>query len=149
LVAALLILPVRTAFEYFQFWELHNNSISAFIRLSLHSLPFALIPWVTGAMTALLAQDSMWSTIKSRRQRRLLDGLIFGGGQAGSVLALWTVHRFMFSIEGMNRISIENVLPVSFAIGFLMGFLVLAAIREGSSLQQSTPKYGPPLLYAR
>jgi hypothetical protein len=150
LVAALLILPVRTAFEYFQFWDLHNNSISAFIQLSVHSLPFSLIPWVTGAMTALLAQDSMWSTIKSRKQRRILDGLIFGGGQAGSVLALWTVHRFMFSVEGMNRISIEGVLPVSFAIGFLMGFLVLAAIREGSSLRKSSPpRYGAPLLYAR
>jgi lipopolysaccharide/colanic/teichoic acid biosynthesis glycosyltransferase len=144
--AVLLALPIRVAFEYFQFRNLiHDEPISTFIGLSMHSLPWSLLPWVTGAVTALLAQDSMWSTIASPRQKQILDGLVFGGGQVLAILILWFIHQSkIFSVEGMDRFPIGFALPASFGIGFLMGYLVLGRIRDGFSLWQTRSRTTRP-----
>jgi hypothetical protein len=131
-IAALLEIPVRAVFDYFQFWEHHQGSISAFLLSSGSSLMWSLFPWVTGATTAFLAQDAVWNAMSSRLQKRVLDGLVFGGGWAAGVSVIWAVNHWGFRIDGMD-LPIEIGLPFSFGVGFLLGFLVLTEIRDGSS----------------
>jgi hypothetical protein len=153
LIPALLEIPVRGVFEYFQYGNgnQHQGSLSAFLLLSLTSLIWSLVPWVTGAMTALLAQDSIWSGISSWRQARILDGLVFGAGWTACTFAIWTAnHYWALHIDEFD-FPIKSGAPFSFGVGFLIGFLVLTEIRDGSSLREpiSRETATGALLYAR
>ena len=91
--------------------------------------------WVTGAITALLAQDTMWGSIPSQRRKRILDGLVFGTSWAVAFLVLWATNHWGFYVKAMNDLTIPKALPFTFGVGFLLGFFVLAKIRDGSSFR--------------
>src|SRR6516162_3710960 len=149
--AILLIAPVRVTFEYFELRAEHQGSISTFMLLSRNNLIFALMPWVTGAITALLAQDSMWGTISSERQKRVLDGLVFGTSWAAVFLVIWATNRWGFHVGMMDKVPIAIGLPFTFGVGFLLGFFVLSKIRDGSSFRTPIIRDVPigALSYAR
>jgi hypothetical protein len=136
LVTALLIFPVRAFFDYYQFW----GSDKAYSWVLLHNLPLSLFPWVTGALTALLAQESIWSKVSSTSAKRALDGVVFGIGMTAVVVLIFVIDRF-FPIAQMEslRLASGGIIPMivlsSFAFGFAIGFSVIAPIREGSSLR--------------
>ena len=109
------------------------------------------MPWVTGAITALLAQDSMWGTISSERQKRVLDGLVFGTSWAAVFLVIWATNRWGFHVGMMDKVPIAIGLPFTFGVGFLLGFFVLSKIRDGSSFRTPIIRDVPigALSYAR
>src|SRR6516225_6648306 len=120
--AILLIAPVRVTFEYFELRAEHQGSISTFILLSRNVLVvFIFWVWVTGAITALLAQDSMWGRIPSQRQKHVLDGLVFGTSWAGAFLVIWAANRWGLHVETMDKLPIAIGLPFTFGVGFLLG----------------------------
>lgn len=153
LIPALLEIPVRAVFEYFQYgnWNQHQESHSAVLLFSLTSLIWSMGPWVTGAMTAILAQDSIWNGISSGRQARILDGLVFGAGWAACAFLMWAANRsWGLHVDEFN-FAIQIGVLFSFGVGFLIGFLVLAEIRDASSLREpiSREAMTDALLYAR
>jgi hypothetical protein len=130
---ALLILPLQVYFDYNQFYARN------FAQVVLGDLPLLLFPWSIGTMTALLVQDSMWSSYKSRSMRRVLDGVVFGAGMVLAVLLIWVIHKMsdIPVMELLNSTStaviILGVFVCTFAFGFVIGYLAIARIRESSS----------------
>jgi hypothetical protein len=131
---ALLIFPLQAYFDYNQFYGRN------FAEVVLGNLPLLLFPWSIGTMTALLVQDSMWSSYKSRTTRRVLDGVLFGGGMTLVVLLIWAIHKMsdVPAMELLNPAStavlILGVFVTTFAFGFVIGYLAIDRIRESSSL---------------
>ena len=127
------ILPLQAYFDYNQFPDRH------FMRVVLGDLPLLLFPWSIGTMTALLVQDLMWSNQKSRQMKRVLDGVVFGAGMVVAVLLISAIHRMsdIPVMELLDRTStvviILGVFVCTFAFGFVIGYLVIARIRESSS----------------
>jgi hypothetical protein len=140
LLGALPILPLQVYFDYNQFPDRN------FWQVVLGDLPVLLFPWSIGTMTALLVQDSMWSGYKSRQMKRVLDGLVFGAGMVVAVLLISAIHRLsdIPVMELLNRTSIVvmvlGVFVCTFAFGFVIGYLVIARIREISSSSYVTDK---------
>jgi hypothetical protein len=90
-------------------------------------------------MTALLVQDSMWSSFKSRQTQRVMDGVTLGAGMMVTVLLISAIHRY-FDIpvmealdEASTAVVVIGVFVVTFAFGFVIGYLVIARIRESAS----------------
>jgi hypothetical protein len=133
--AMVLIAPVRAAFEYFELHAEHHGSIYNFILLSRNNLIFLLMPWVTGAITAILAQDNVWGNVPSQRNKHLLDGLVFGASWAAVFLVFWATNRWGFHVKAMDAVPFAIGLPFTFGVGFLLGFFALAKIRDGSSFR--------------
>jgi hypothetical protein len=133
LLVVLPILPLQAYFDYNQFPDRH------FMQVVLRDLPVLIFPWSIGTMTALLVQDSMWSNHKSRQVRRVLDGIVFGAGMVVAVLLISAIHRVsdVPVMELLNNTSnvvmFLGVFVCTFAFGFVIGYLVIARIRESSS----------------
>jgi hypothetical protein len=131
--SALLTFPLQLYFDYNQF---HDRN---FMRVLAGDLPLLLFPWSIGTMTALLAQDSMWSSFKSGRKRRVMDGVTFGAGMVLMVLLIWAINKIAHVpvMEALDKSStaviLLGVFAATFAFGFVIGYLVIARIRESSS----------------
>jgi hypothetical protein len=130
---ALLRFPLQAYFDYNQF---HTRN---FMQVLARDLPLLLYPWVIGTMTALLVQDSMWSSFKSRQTQRVMDGVTLGAGMMVTVLLISAIHRY-FDIpvmealdEASTAVVVIGVFVVTFAFGFVIGYLVIARIRESAS----------------
>jgi len=140
LLVVLPILPLQAYFDYNQFPDRH------FMQVVLGDLPVLLFPWSIGTMTALLVQDSMWSSYKSRQMKRVLDGVVFGAGMVVAVLLISAIHRVsdIPVMELLDRTStvviVLGVFVCTFAFGFVIGYLVIARIRESSSSSYVTDK---------
>lgn len=132
---ALLTFPVRVLFDYYQFKPQGTFGAAVVAEVAL-----SLFPWAIGAVTAVLVQDSVWSTIKSKRVRGVLDGVVFGAGMVLVVLLLWMINLVepMPQLEKMSAMSwlefIFGFFGASLGFGFVIGYFVMARIREASSL---------------
>jgi hypothetical protein len=135
-IAAILLLPARAVFEYYEYLDRHHGSISGFLQIFQQSLMFSLFTWATGAVTALLVQDSMWATVSSQRHRRVLDGLVFGIVWTAALCMIWAASRLGVPINGIDKIPVGSALPTTFGLGFLVGYLAISRMREASSLQR-------------
>jgi hypothetical protein len=130
---ALLIFPLQAYFDYNQF---HGRD---FRQVLAGDLPLLLFPWSIGTMTAMLVQDSMWSGFKSGRTKRVMDGVTFGAGMVLAVLLIWAINKIAHVpvMEALDKSStaviIVGVFVGTFAFGFVIGYLVIARIRERSS----------------
>ena len=135
LFAAVILVPICAIYDYYILWNEHEGSITQFGRLVVHSLVLCLFPWVTGATTALLVQDSMWGRISSSLRKRVLDGVVFGCAWATSVLIIWAINNWWFSVPGF---SVPIVVGLAFTaiVGFLLGMFVVNNLRESSSLRR-------------
>lgn len=134
LVAAL-IFPLQAYFDLIQFQG------RGFIHVVLGDLPLLFFPLCVGSMTALLSQDSMWSSFRSVPFRRVMDGIVFGAGMVLAVSGMWISHK-LFHVPVMealdkssNTVIVVGVFITTFAFGFVIGYLVVAQLRE------SAPRY--------
>lgn len=133
LCSAVLIFPVQAYFDFIQFPD------RPFPQVLLHDLPLLILPWGIGAMTALLIQDSVWDGFKSDRAKRVMDGALFATGLTLLVLLLLAVHKILHvpAMETVDHASarafVAGVLVSTFAFGFVIGYLVMARLREISS----------------
>ena len=130
ILTAFLMLPLRSVFDYFQYPE-------QFVHVFLHGLPLSFFSWSVGATTALLMQDAMWDQFKSVRMRRIMDAIVFGTCMVLSIMVLLTFHQF-FPIPQMAPMDKPGMVFVAFALsfslGFVIGYLVMARVREAASL---------------
>ena len=133
LLTALLVFPIQAYFDYNQF---HDR---VFLHVLVHDLPMLLYPWAAGTMTALLVQESMWSNFKPERTRRVMDGATFGAGITLASLLVWTIHRrsdvpvMEILKDASAAVIFVGLFVVSFAFGFVIGYLVMERLRKGSS----------------
>ena len=145
-IAAIVLLPARAIFEYYEYWDKHHGSMSDFLQIFQHSLTFSLFPWATGATTALLMQDLMWATISSQRHRRILDGLVFGIVWTAALCMIWAANRSGFPVNGMDNVPFGIALPTTFGLGVFVGYLAISRMREASSLQRPIISHLAPAL---
>jgi hypothetical protein len=137
LLSALLLFPVQVYFDYNQFYDRFPFAL-------WHDLPMLLYPWAAATMTAWLVQESMWSRFESLRMRRIMDGILFGTGLMLASVLVWAIHvrldvPFMELLKDASpRLVFFALYVVSFAFGFVMGYWVMARIRESSSLSSAT-----------
>jgi hypothetical protein len=140
LVTAILVLPIRILLDYYEHYD-HVKPNQPFWWIVLHGLPLSLFPWITGAVTALLAQDSIWQTIESSRTKRLLDGVLFGLAMATATGAILLIDS-VFPIPSVRKVVAGThwavIMSSAFIFGLVIGFLVIARIREGSTLAEAT-----------
>jgi hypothetical protein len=129
------------AFEYFQFWDEHKGEPSAAVALLWPDLVWWLFFWITGAMTALLAQDSVWHTARSQQEKRALDGLAFGVGWGVIVSVVWFINGWVIRVRDFDFPFLSG-LAVTCFVGFLIGFFVIHKIRDGSSLRSAVQAHG-------
>jgi hypothetical protein len=130
--SALLFFPIQATFDFYQFPQ------RPYAIVVLHELPLLIFPWGIGAMTALLVQDSTWGR-RSRRTRRMRDGLVFGGGMTVMLWMLLAIQQVvhMPAMEIVDRVSgwafvLSFVLP-TFALGFIIGYGMIAQLREAAA----------------
>src|SRR5260370_34738223 len=103
-------------------------------------------PGSIGTVADVLVQDSMWSGYKSRQMKRVLAGVVFGAGMVVAVLLISAIHRVsdIPVMELLDRTStvviVLGVFVCTFAFGFVIGYLVIARIRERSSSSYVTDK---------
>jgi hypothetical protein len=126
--SALLVFPIQAYFDYNQFENLHAL---------IGDLSMLLYPWASATMTALLVQDSTWRSFEPGRPRQVMDGIVFGTGLTLVSVLVWTIHKSVPAMDILKDASTPVVFfglyVTSFAFGFVMGYLVMARIREGSS----------------
>ncbi|MDA9407113.1 MULTISPECIES: hypothetical protein [unclassified Bradyrhizobium] len=129
---ALILFPVQAAFDFYQFPQ------RPYLDVVLHELPILIFPWGIAAMAALLVQDSTWGK-RSRKTRRMRDGLVFGGGMTVLLWVLLAIHRLspMPVMEVVDNVSgwtfvWSFVLP-TFGFGFTIGYAFMAWLREAAS----------------
>jgi hypothetical protein len=130
--SALILFPVQAAFDFYQFPN------KPYLDVVLHELPLLIFPWGIAAMAALLVQDSTWGR-RSRKTRRMRDGLVFGGGMTVMLWALLAIHQVspMPVMEVVDNVSgwiffWSFVLP-TFAFGFIIGYALMAWLREAAA----------------
>jgi hypothetical protein len=133
LMTALLVFPLQAYFDYNQFHE------QAFLHVLINDLPMLLYPWASATMAAVLVQDSTWRSFEPGRTRRIMDGITFGIGMTLASLMVWMIHR-RYDVPAMEILNDASppvlffgLFVTSFAFGFVMGYLVMALIRESSS----------------
>jgi hypothetical protein len=142
LLTAALLFPVRAVFDYLQLHPyVHDGVTWTFPELLLHSLPLSLFPWSTGAVTAVLAQNSIWGKDRPTILKRVLDGAVFGTGMLVTIIVLRLIHSLLF-IPQMVRpngtlLDATTVYVLTFVFGFVVGFLALERVREGSAPRRS------------
>jgi hypothetical protein len=133
-LAAVLIFPLQAYFDYNQFPDRN------FADVVVGDLPLLIFPWSVGTMTALLAQDSMWRSLKSAWMKRVMDGVIFGAGMVLAVLVIWAFHKtshvpvMELLDKSSETVIVLGVFVTTFAFGFVIGYLVMARVRESASL---------------
>ena len=130
--ALIFFFPVQAAFDFYQFPQ------KPFLDVVLHELPLLIFPWGIAAMAALLVQDSTWGR-RSRKTRRMRDGLVFGGGMTVMLWVLLAIHKIipMPVMAVVDQVSgwaffWSFVLP-TFAFGFIIGYGLIAWLREAAS----------------
>jgi len=129
-LSALLMFPFRALFDYYQFPP------DQFTHALVGGLPLSLFPWGTGAVTALLVQHSIWDAFKSERVKRILDGVTFGACFVLLISLISTIHHQVAPIPQMQQpMSLLWMILSSFGFGFVVGYLVIARVREASSLR--------------
>lgn len=147
-LSALLALPLQSLFDYYQFVadDLKPGvtlieALMKYLSVWAPNLLILLFPWAVGAVTAALVQEPVWNNVESRRMKRVLDGVVFGVVLAVSVIIIIAIDRMLFHIpvmEGLRQwsiLQITGMLMQTVAFGFVMGYLVIAPIRQGSPLQ--------------
>ena len=132
LCSALIFFPIQATFDVYQFPD------RSYPDVVLRDLPLLIFPWGIGAMTALLVQDSTWGR-RSRKTRRMRDGLVFGAGMTVMLWLLLAIHQFisMPVMEIVDRVSggaflLSFVLP-TFAFGFIIGYAMIGRLREAAA----------------
>lgn len=132
LLSALIFFPIQAAFDFYQFPH------RPYLDVVLRELPLLIFPWGIAAMAALLVQDSTWGK-RSRKTRRMRDGLVFGGGMTVLLWVLLAVHQVspMPVMEVVDDVSgwtflWSFVLP-TFAFGFIIGYALIAWLREAAA----------------
>jgi hypothetical protein len=130
--SALILFPIQAAFDFYQFPQ------KPYLDVVLHELPILIFPWGIAAMAALLVQDSTWGR-RSRKTRRMRDGLVFGGGMTVLLWVLLAIHLVspMPVMEVVDNVSgwtffWSFVLP-TFAFGFIIGYALIAWLREAAA----------------
>ena len=127
ILSALLMFPLRALFDYYQFPP------EQFMHVLVRGLPLSIFPWGTGAITALLVQQSIWDSFKSEQVKRIMDGVTFGACFVLLILLISAIHR-VAPILQMQPMSPLWMIFSSFGFGFVIGYLVIARVREASSL---------------
>ena len=129
---ALILFPVQAAFDFYQFPQ------RPYLDVVLHELPVLIFPWGIAAMAALLVQDSTWGK-RSRKTRRMRDGLVFGAGMTVLLWVLLAIHQVspipvMDVVDNLSGWTFfwSFVLP-TFAFGFTIGYGLMAWLREAAS----------------
>jgi Na+-translocating ferredoxin:NAD+ oxidoreductase RnfE subunit len=78
---------------------------------------------------------------KSDRIKRVMDGLTFGMGMTLALLLIWAIRKIspIPVMEAMDGFSIAAMILGVFAVtfAFVIGYLVIAPIRENSSLRHA------------
>jgi len=125
---ALLMFPLRIFFDYYQYpGQIMDRLVG--------DLVLSIFPWGTGAATALLVQDSIWDAFKSKRVKRIMDGVTFGACFVLLLLLLLAIHRIA-PIPQLQAMPPSLIIVSSlFGFGFVVGYLVIAPVREASSLR--------------
>jgi hypothetical protein len=133
--AAVLMFPVRAFLDYFQYGN------EDFVKMLVGGLPLSLYPWATGAVMAVLVQDSVWSAYKSERMKRIMDGIALGGTMAAVILLLWVINA-VSPIPHMKAAppSVALLTAFSFVFGFMIGCAVIDRLRQATSLQYHVRK---------
>jgi hypothetical protein len=128
-LTAVATLPFRLLFDKF----LYNGPVLASALIG--ELPLSIYSWVIGAIVALLVQDSMWNRFKSERLQQLMDGIAFGASMAFAVGVLLVIDRFSWIPQMHNwNLDFLESLYWTFAFGLVIGYLVIARLRQASSL---------------
>jgi len=130
--ALLFFFPVQAVFDLYQFPQ------KPYLDVVLHELPLLIFPWGIAAMAALLVQDSTWGR-RSRKTRRMRDGLVFAGGMTTMLWVLMAIHQVspMPVMEVVDNVPgwaflWSFVLP-TFAFGFIIGYGLIAWLREAAA----------------
>ena len=127
-LSALVMFPFRALFDYYQF------APEQFTQALVGGLLLSIFPWGTGAVTALLVQQSIWDAFKSERVKRILDGVTFGACFVLLILVISTINR-VWPIPQMQHMPPLWMFLSSFGFGFVIGYLVIARVRDASSLR--------------
>jgi hypothetical protein len=138
-LTALLMSPVQAVFDHYQFPERDYGPTL------MHELPVLLYMWVTGTVIALLVQDSMWSSFDSRLERQIMDGTVLGVTFVFAVALLFAINA-VFPIPVMERMAqaraetgalafVGLIFGFSFVGGFVLGFVLIAPVRQAASLR--------------
>jgi hypothetical protein len=130
--ALIFFFPLQALFDFYQFPQ------KPYLDVVLHELPLLIFPWGIAAMVALLVQDSTWGR-RSRKTRRMRDGLVFGGGMTVLLWVLLAIHQVspMPVMEVVDNVAGWSffwsfVLP-TFAFGFIIGYALIAWLREAAA----------------
>lgn len=123
---ALLMFLLRAFFDYYQSPEQFKHALVGGLLLSV-------FPWGTGAVTALLVQDSIWDTFKSERVKRIMDGVTFGACFVLLILLILAIHQIV-PIPQLQTMPPSRMILSSFGFGFVIGYLIMARVRQASSL---------------
>jgi hypothetical protein len=128
--SALLVLPFRVLFDYYQFPP------EKFMHALVGELPLSIFPWGVGAATALLVQDSIWDAFKSEQVKRIMDGVTFGACFVLLILLLLVIRQIALIPQMLTMSPPWMIFTIfsSFGFGFVIGYLVMARVREASSL---------------
>jgi uncharacterized protein YjeT (DUF2065 family) len=137
-LTALGTLPFRVLFDKF----LYSGPVLASALIG--EVPLSIYSWAIGAIIALLVQDSMWRRFKSERLQQLMDGIAFGASMALAVAALLMIDQFG-SIPQMHNWSLTFIesLGWTFTFGIVIGYLVIARLRQASSLFHARSRAAP------
>jgi hypothetical protein len=134
IVTALLLFPVQAGFDYYQF-------PGDYVDVLVHELPILLYLWATTTVIALLVQDSMWRGFGSIWARRAMDGIVFGAGWVCAIGLLYAINA-VFAVPVMEKLAraswVEIVVLIfgfSFAAGFVLGFVLIAPLRQATSFR--------------
>jgi hypothetical protein len=142
ILTALLLFPIQAAFDYYQFRGEKYRDWN-YMEITVHGLPVLLYMWATGSVTALLVQDSMWSSFGSEQAKRIMDGIVFGTAMTLVVGLLFAINK-VFPIPVMENMAqasyfeiVVFILGFSFVAGFVLGFCLITFIRRAGSLRFS------------
>jgi hypothetical protein len=124
-LTALLIFPVQAVFDFYQF---RNGELGEFVDVVVRDLPVLLYFWATGAVIALLVQDSTWGGFASERAKRVMDGIAYGATMLFVIAVIYAINA-VFTIPIMEKMpplwSLQNVFGI-FGFSFVAGFGVPA-----------------------
>jgi hypothetical protein len=137
-LTALLMFPVQAVFDFYQF---RDSKFGEFGDVVVHDLPVLFYFWATGAVIALLVQDSIWGGFASEQAKRLMDGIVYGATMLFAIVAIFAINAVL-AIPMMAKMpplwslqSIFGIFGFSFVAGFALGFLLMARVRETASLR--------------
>jgi hypothetical protein len=139
-VTVLLIFPVQAVFDFYEFRR-ELGKYGGYLHVVVYDLPLLLYIWTTGAMTALLVQDSIWKEFVSEGAKRVMDGIAYGASMLFSIAALFAIDA-VFPIPMLAKMpplgsfeSIFGIFVFSFISFFILGFLLMVGVRKATSLR--------------